>query len=143
MAYIEVKGLKEFNRAVRAAKDKELDKRIGQANKKIGQMIVDRLYPNPDPRATGVGRGATPRPSASKREVLLRVGGAHRSRNGASPEQTRMQPWGAKRIVRPGTELPDRPFIQGTAEQNFDEIGQAWMDAIMDALAPAFAEDSR
>src|SRR5690606_36444435 len=69
-AYIEVEGLKEFNRAVRAAKDKQLDKRIGQANKKIGQLVIDRLSPSPDPRAIGAGRGATVRPSASKREVL-------------------------------------------------------------------------
>lgn len=135
-AYIEVEGLKEFNRAVRAAKDKELNKRIGQANKKIGQLVISRLSPSPDPRAVGAGRGATVRPSASKREVLLRVGGGHR----AAGAFTNMQPWGAKRVARPGTNTPPRPFIQGTADQNFDEIGDAWMDAIMDAFRPAFAE---
>lgn len=148
MAYIEVEGLKEFNRAVRAAKDRELDRRIGQANKRIGQMVVDRLTPSPDPRATGLGRGAVPRASASKREVLLRVGGAHRVPTAGTPapgepsreEITRMNPWGARRVVRPGTSVPDRPFIQRTAEQNFDDIGEAWMDAIIDAFAPAFAE---
>lgn len=136
MAYIEVEGLKEFNRAVRAAKDRELDKRIGQANKKIGQLVIDRLTPSPDPRSIGAGRGATVRPSASKREVLLRVGGGHRE----AGRFTQMQPWGAKRVVRPGTETPPRPFIHGTAEQNFDDIGSAWMDAIMDAFRPAFAD---
>ena len=136
MAYIEVEGLKEFQRAVRAAKDKELDRRLGQANKRIGQMVIDRLSPSPDPRAIGVGKGATPRASASKREVILRVGGAHR----ASGPFTKMQPWGARRVVRPGIPTPDRPFIQGTADRNFDEIGDAWLDATMDALRPAFAE---
>ncbi len=140
MAYIEVEGLKEFNRAVRAAKDRELDKRIGQANKRIGQMVIDRLTPSPDARAIGAGRGAMPRASASKREVLLRVGGTHRAQGSASPEQTRMQPWGAKRVVPIGTRLPDRPYIQGTAETNFDEIGDAWLGAMIDAFAPAFAE---
>lgn len=138
MAYIEVEGLKEFNRAVRAAKDKELNKRIGQANKRIGQMVVDRLRPAPNPVAIGTGRGANVRPSASKREVILRVGGTHR----ASGAYTHMQPWGAKRVVRPGTQTPERPFIQGTADANFDEIGDAWMGAIIDAFAPAFAEAS-
>lgn len=138
MAYIEVEGLKEFNRAVRAAKDRDLDKRIGQANKRIGQMVIDRLAPAPDARAVGVGRGASVRASASKREVLLRVGGGHR----AAGAFTRMQPWGAKRVVRPGVATPDRPFIQGTADRNFDEIGDAWMDAIIDAFRPAFAEAS-
>lgn len=140
MAYIEVEGLKEFNRAVRAAKDRELDKRLGQANKRIGQLVIDRLTPHPDPRAVGIGRGSSVRPSASKREVILRVGGSHRAAGNA--EQTRMQPWGAKRVVRPGTTTPERPFIQGTAERNMDEIGSAWMDAIMDAFRPAFAEGS-
>lgn len=136
MAYIEVEGLREFNRAVRAAKDKGLNKRLGQANKRIGQLVIERLTPNPDPRAIGAGRGATVRPSASKREVLLRVGGAHRAAGVHTPKQ----PWGAKRVVPPGTDTPPRPFIQGTAERHFDEISQAWLDAITEAFAPAFAE---
>lgn len=136
MAYIQVEGLKEFQRAVRQARDKDLNKRLGQANKHIGQLVIDRLYPNPDPRATGAGKGATVRASASKREVLLRVGGTHR----ASGRYTHMQPWGAKRVVRPGTSTPPRPFIQGTGEREFDVIGDAWLDATMAALRPAFAE---
>lgn len=51
-----------------------------------------------------------------------------------------MAPWGARRVVKPGTRTPDRPFIQGTAERNFDDIGSAWMDAMIEAFAPAFAE---
>lgn len=133
MAYIQVEGLKEFNRAVTAAKDKELNRRIGQANKAIGQLVIDRLSPAPDPAAVGVGRGATVRPSATRREVLLRVGGSHRPKPPLSV-------WGARRVLRPGLQAPDRPFIQGTAERHFDEIGQAWLDAMVDALAPAFAE---
>lgn len=141
MAQIEIDGLREFQRAVRQAKDRELNKRLGQANKKVGQMVVDRLTPNPDPRATGIGKGATVRPSASKREVILRVGGTHRSK--ANAELTRMQPWGATRVARAGTTTPKRPYILGTAETNFDTIEEAWMDAVMDAFRPAFAEASR
>lgn len=139
MSYIEVEGLKEFQRAVRAAKDKELNKRIGQANKKIGQLVIDRLRPAPVPAATGTGKGAAVRPSASKREVLLRVGGAHR----AAGSHTNMQPWGARRVVPPGRPTPKRPWIQGTADANFDDIGEAWMDAIIEAFDPAFAESSK
>lgn len=142
MAYIEVEGLKEFQKAVRAAKDRDLDKRLGQANKSIGQMVIDRLSPHPDPRAIGAGRGAMPRASASKREVILRVGGSHRAAGGPSREVMRMQPWGIKRVVRPGVPVPDRPFIQGTAEQNYDDIADAWMEATIAAFAPAFAESS-
>lgn len=143
MAYIQVEGLKEFQRAVRAAKDRELDKRLGQASKKVGQLVIDRLSPAPDPLAVGSGRGAHVRPSASKREVLLRVGGGHRAANGATPEQTRMQPWGARRALRVGKPAPARPDIQGTVERHFDEIGETWMDAVIDAFAPAFAEAQR
>lgn len=139
MAYVEVEGLKEFQRLVRQAKDKDLDKRLGQANKRIGQLVIDRLSPSPDPLAVGAGRGANVRPSASKREVLLRVGGGHR----AAGVHTNKQPWGAKRVARPGTSTPRRPFIQRTAEVNFDEISDMWLDATMDAFNPAFASGQR
>lgn len=135
-SYIEVEGLKEFQRAVRQAKDKDLNRNLGQANKQVGELVIRRLSPKSDPKAVGVGRGASARSSASKREVLLRVGGAHRS----SGVHTRKQPWGAKRVVRPGIPTPDRPYIQKTADDNFDDIGNAWMKATMDALSPAFAD---
>lgn len=133
MAYIEVEGLKEFNRAVRAAKDKELNKRIGQANKKIGQLVIDRLSPAPDPAAIGAGKGASVRPSASKREVLLRVGGSHR-------QKPPLSVWGKRRVLRVGATAPERPHIQRTAERHEAEISSEWTDAIMEAFAPAFAE---
>lgn len=135
MAYIEVEGFKEFHRAVRAAKDKELNKRLGQANKKVGQLVISKLSPAPDPVAVGAGRGASVRPSASKREVLLRVGGGHRPKPPLSV-------WGSKRVGRVGVHAPPRPFIQGTAETHFDEISQAWLDATIEAFSPAFAESS-
>lgn len=138
MAAIEIEGLREFNQALRRAVDTDLGKRIGQANKQIGQLVIDRLTPHPDPRAIGVGKGATVRPSASKREVVLRVGGTHRAKGTA--EQTRMQPWGAQRVLRPGTTTPKRPYIIETARRNQAEIESAWMDAIVHALSPAFAD---
>lgn len=136
MAYIQVEGMKEFQRAISAAKDRDLNKRLGQANKQIGQLIVERLQPAPDPAAVGAGKGAAVRPSATRREVLLRVGGSHR----AAGAHTRKQPWGARRVVPPGTPTPDRPFIQGTAERHFDQIADAWLDATIAAFGPAFAE---
>lgn len=136
MAYIEVEGLKEFNQAIRRAKNRELDKRIGQANKRIGEMVIQRLNPALNAAAVGAGRGAKPRASASKREVLLRVGGAHR----AAGEHTKMQPWGVKRVTPVGKPTPPRSFVQGTVMENSDDIIDAWGDAIMSAYAPAFAE---
>ena len=136
MSYIEVEGLREFNRAVRRSTDSTLPKRIGQANKRTGQLVIDRLAPAPDPVAVGVGRGASVRASASKREVLLRVGGGHRS----AGAHTAMPPWGARRVVRVGTPDPPRAHIQGTAERHVDEISKEYLNAMIDAFRPAFAE---
>lgn len=138
MAYIEVEGLREFNKAIRQWKSKELNRELGQANKKIGQMVIDRLSPSPNPAAIGMGRGATVRASASKREVLLRVGGGHR----AAGPFTNMQPWGAKRGTPVGQPTPKRPHIQGTAEMNLGEIEEAWMDAVMEAFHNALGGTS-
>lgn len=135
MAYIEVEGLKEFNQAVRRMRSQALNKRLGQANKKIGQLVIDRLSPRPTPAAVGTGKGASVRPSASKREVLLRVGGSHRPKPPLSV-------WGARRVLRVGQPAPDRPFIQGTAERYEDEIGDAYLTALVDAFGPAFYEAS-
>lgn len=132
--YIQIDGLREFNRAVRMAADTELPKRIGQANKHIGALVVSKLSPRPDPRAVGISTGATVRPSASKREVVLRVGGSHR----ASGRHTRKQQWGRRRVVPPGTRTPPRPDIQGTARAHQDEIGGSWLKAIAAAMSGAF-----
>ena len=129
---VEVDGLKEFNRAVRKAVDKDLGKRIGQANKGIGQMVVDRLQPRPDPSAVGEGAGAAVRASASKREVLLRVGGKHRA--GRTPQ---MQ-WGRRPGPLAFRRRPKRPFIRETVDRHEGEIFDAWLEAISQAMKPAF-----
>lgn len=124
--------LKQFQRTVRRSTDTNLPKRIGLANKSIGRLVIDRLQPKPDPAAIGEGAGASVRPSASKREVLLRVGGAHRA--GRTPEMR----WG-KRAGRPiRQQAPPRPYIRQTVEDNRDEIEQAWLQAISRAMDPAF-----
>ena len=124
---------KQFQSAVRRAKDTELPKRIGQANKAIGaRFISDWLEPKPDPAAVGLGAGAAVRPSASKREVLLRVGGKHRADH--SPQ---MQ-WGKRPARVPGQRAPKRPFIRESAERHRDEMYDAWLEAVAEAMAPAF-----
>ncbi len=131
---IEVDGLKEFQRTSRRAVDTDLPKRMGQANKSIGALVISKLSPRPDPAAVGEGAGATVRPSASKREVLLRVGGAHRA--GHTPYMR----WGkrAGRAIR--SKAPERPYIRETVERNRKEIEQAWLEAISQAMKPAFHE---
>jgi hypothetical protein len=129
---IRVEGLKEFQQAVRRATGGALDKQLGQANKSIGQLVISRLAPSPNVAAVGEGAGAAVRASAAKREVLLRVGGAHRA--GRSPQ---MQ-WGKKPGPMAFRQRPPRPYIRETVEQNRDAIEQAWLKAISQAMTPAF-----
>lgn len=131
---IRVEGLKEFQAATRRATDSELPKRLGQAHKHIGELVISRLSPRPTPPAVGVGRGADVRASTSKRDVLLRVGGAHRS--GKSPQ---MQ-WGRKPGRRPTESAPDRPYIRGTIDRHQGDIEDQYLKAISAAMAGAFAE---
>ena len=130
---IEIEGLKEFQRAARRAVDTDLPRRLGEAHRFIGQMVIDKLEPRPDPAAVGEGAGAAVKASASKRDVLLRVGGAHRKH----PPQSI---WGKRRVTRPGMRAPKRPYIRETIDRHYDEIADAYLQAIADAMDGAFAK---
>lgn len=121
---IEVEGYQEFRRAVARA-DGELAKRIGQVHKDIGAFVISKLQPP----SVGEGAGAKVRPSATRREVLLRVGGAWRD------EQARQ--WG-KRQEWPGGHAPERPDIVGTAQRHQTEIEQRFLDLIEKTYKPPF-----
>lgn len=127
---IKVEGLKELNRAIRKANDQGLRKRVGAANKKIGQLVITKLRPRPVPEAVGMGAGSKVRASAAMREVLLRAGGSHRQRAPLSQ-------WGRSHVASFGP-APKRPFILGTAEAHRREIEAAYMGALADAMEPAF-----
>lgn len=133
MAAIELDGIKEFNKAVRKSADRELPKRIGQANKSIGRLVISKL-PDGPAGAVGTGAGASVRPSATKREVLLRVGGAARaSRASQRGTKLRVQQWGRNQV---GPFIPgERPHIIGAVEDNQREIEDAYFKAIEQALA--------
>ena len=132
---IEVEGLKEFQIAARRAVDSDLPKRLGQAHKHIGELVISKLQPRPDPAAVGSGAGSSVRASASKRDVLLRVGGTHRARPPLSI-------WGRTRTLRVGQSAPARPYIRGTIDRHQDEIGTAYLEAISQAMSGAFADTS-
>lgn len=123
---------RQFQRAVRKASNTDLPKKLGQANKKVGaKFISDWLHPRPQPAAVGEGSGAAVRPSASKREVLLRVGGAHRA--GHTPQKQ----WGRK-VVRAFQPAPPRPYIRESVDRHEDEIRDFWLHAISEAMVSAF-----
>jgi hypothetical protein len=131
MAAIRVDGMRELQRGIRRAADREMPKRLGEAHKEVGRFVIDRLQPRPDPAAVGAGAGAKVRPSATKREVLLRVGGKHRT----NPP---MQQWG-KRPVGGFRAAPPRPHIIGTVERHQQAIEEKYLDAVMRAVGPEFA----
>lgn len=124
---IYVEGYKEFQRAVGKAADQELPKRIGKVHKEVGSFVIARL----SPKAVGEGRGARIRPSATRREVILRVGGSHRD---AKP---RVLQWGARQDW-PGGEAPERPNIIGVARSHRAELEQMLLEGIEAALKPPF-----
>jgi len=126
-AHIQVEGLRELQAAIKRQQG-QLPKAIGDAHKRIGQFIIGRIPPG-DPHAVGAGSGASVRPSATKREVLLRVG--HTAR------EERKQQWG-KKIVQPFA--PGRPYILGVVDENEDEIEQMFLDEMTAILGPAFFE---
>lgn len=125
--HIRVEGYRELQRAVSKAVDTELPKRIGGVHKEIGEFVISRLQP----KAVGAGAGASVRPSATRREVVLRVGGGHRS------EDPRILQWG-KRQTFPGGEPPERPNIVGIALRYQAEIEEMFLDGIDAALKPPF-----
>lgn len=129
---IEVDGLEEFQRSLRRAANTNLPKEMGQVHKQIGELVISRLDPPPSPAAVGRGRGASVRPSASKRDVLLRVGGAHRAGNAP-----KMQ-WGKSPGRTPGVPAPERPYILRTAKRHEDDILDQYAKGIEAAVKGTF-----
>lgn len=131
---VRIEGLREFQRAARRAADSDLPRRLGRAHKHIGRLVIARLRPRPTPEAVGKGAGAAVRPSASKREVLLRVGGKHRA------DHTPYMQWGKRPGRKVERDAPPRPYIRETVERNRDEIETAYLKAVSAAMAGAFAD---
>lgn len=131
---IQVEGLKEFQRDLKRQTGK-LPKAIGEAHKNVGRFIVGKLPPG-DPHAVGAGAGATVRPSATKREVLLMAGSAARvQRAEGRAAGVRAQQWG-RREVRPFTK--GRPYIVGVIEEYQEDILEEFLEQTVKALSPAF-----
>lgn len=116
---LHIEGVRELNRLLRQVGGRELQKELGQVHKRIGRMVIDRLGGS----RTGVGRGAgqSIRPSAATREVLLRVGGSHRSER---PEQ-----WGREQVW-PGGLPPVRPHLIEAAREIEDEISDEYLTGV-------------
>lgn len=116
---LHIEGGRELNKLLRQIGGRELQKELGQVHRRIGQMVIAHV----GGAKTGVGRGAgeTIRPSAAAREVLLRVGGSHRSER---PEQ-----WGREQVW-PGGLPPVRPHLIEGAREIEDEISEEYLSGI-------------
>lgn len=123
---IDWSDLDRFLRELRRAADVELPKEIGQVNKEIGKYVIARLQP----KTVGAGAGASVRPSATKREVLLRVGFSGRNSHALQ--------WG-RRQVWPGGSAPERPNIAATAEAHQPQLIDMFRRGINRALIPPFS----
>jgi hypothetical protein len=123
--HIVVEGLRELQAGIKKAEGK-LPKSLGEAHKEVGRFIIGKL-PAGDPHAVGAGSGASIRPSATKREVILRVGHGGRT---AHKNQ-----WG-KREVQPFA--AGRPYIVGTIEENQEAIEEKFLDETMKVLDDVF-----
>ena len=124
-AHIKIEGLTELQHSLKASQGK-LPAALGSAHKAIGQYIIAKVPPG-DPHAVGAGSGSVIRPSATKRDVVIRVGGTHRSRH--------VQQWG-KKYVHPPTK--GRPYILGTVLEHEDDIVEQYHKTLIMYLRPYF-----
>lgn len=131
---IRVDGVREMIRALRQAEKDDLVKQLGQSNKAIGQIVIDRL--GPPPKTVGQGAGSKVRPSATARLVQLRTGGQHRAtdpdgRPHTSPKAMYRESWGRIWTRRP----TKRPHIVGTVLEVMPDIERRYLDGIKNALS--------
>lgn len=112
---LRVEGIPQLQRVLKAI-GKEAHDELGQLHKEIGRKWIGWLG-GPD-SGVGAGAGSRYRASATKRDVLLRVGGSHRSK--------RVEQWGKRRKPERGR----RPLVIGAAEGRHDEITDMYLDGI-------------
>lgn len=125
-----VEGLDELRATLRRFRGPEMTKQLGQVHKRIGEIVIARA--GGAQTGVGAGTGATIRPSASVREVQLRVGGRFRARFGA------WRQWGQEQYGKP---YPPRPYLIGAAESASDEILDAYLDGVQAVVAPWKVEE--
>lgn len=99
--------------------DLQVRKELGQANKGIGQRVIDRAYPTP--KNVGAGAGAVPRASASTNVLKILAGGSHR----AQP----VQQWGVRYQPRD----TERPYLARSAEEQMPWVEEEYLDALATA----------
>jgi hypothetical protein len=116
---LEVDGMDEVRAAFKAMGGAPMLKQLGQVHKRVGEIVIAKA----GGAATGIGAGsgATIRPSASTRDVQLRVGGRFRANFG------KWRQWGETQMFPP----PEpRPYLVGAAIAAEDEILEAYVEGV-------------
>lgn len=112
----------EVRAAFRRLGGPEMVKQLGQVHKRVGELVISRA--GGAQTGVGEGTGSTIRPSATTREVVLRVGGRHRERIGR-PAQ-----WGVRETWTVAGDAPVRPHLIGAAEAASNEVINAYIDGV-------------
>jgi hypothetical protein len=115
-------GVRELVRAI-GKMSKESRKELGQANKAIGQRIIDRAFPKPE--NVGTGAGSVPRASATTNVLRIMAG--------TTTRESHRQQWGKRYAPRDN----ERPYIRRSAEQNMGDAAKEYLDALLDAAKKA------
>ena len=118
---LHIEGVRQLNRLLRRVGGRELQKELGQVHRSIGEMVIARA--GGAKTGVGSGRGETIRPSASTREVLLRVGGSHRAQDPRKRQWGKTQRW-------PGGDAPRRPHLIEKARQIQPQIEAEYLDGV-------------
>lgn len=115
VARASIEGLPQLRAKFRKA-GPEFDRELGQLHREMGRVWIGWV----GGAQTGVGEGAgsTIRPSATKREVLLRVGHSRRSK--------KVRQWGQTQVMP----HPGRPNILGAAEGRRWEIERRYVQGL-------------
>lgn len=115
---VRILGVRELTRRI-AAVEPRLIAEMQATGRALGERIIARAAPKPT--AVGAGRGAVPRPSASRNVLRIMAGGAHRA--GAVP----VRQWGLQVVPR---QTP-RPFLARAAAEEIPRIQAEWLDALL------------
>lgn len=121
-----IEGHRDLTRRLQQIGGKELKKEYGQVHKRIGERVIREA--GGKQTGVGAGRGASIRPSASTREIQIRVGGPHR--------ETPLEQWGVNQRW-PGGMPPERPHIIGAAESIEGEIMSMYEEGVAEVAQKA------
>jgi hypothetical protein len=117
---VRIDGVRELTRAV-ARIHPEFIRELQDYNRRLGERIIAAAMPKP--LNVGAGRGALPRPSASRNVVKVMAGGSFR--------RLRVQQWGPKFVPR----AQPRPFLAAAAAAEIPRVQEDYLRMLLGIAA--------